>query len=182
VYVDIEVTGQAGEPLATHRLTAIVRGATVASPAGTGPPGQVPPEQAARGPGGGRTVQLAVKVDSGQPLRYAEVTGDRNAVHIDPAAARAAGFDGVIAHGLGVLGLATSALVTAFAPAAPERLARIRARFTAPVAAGQALTIAAAEHANGVGFEARTAAGAPALRGGWAVFRPGTAKEVTVQR
>lgn len=177
VYVEIEVTDQAAEPVATHRLTAIVRGATPAPRAGDVPPGWAP-----SAPGADRMVQLAVKVDPDQPSRYAEVTGDRNAVHTDPAAGRAAGFDGVIAHGLGVLGLATSALVAAFAPEAPGRLARIRARFSAPVPAGQALTIAAAGHPGGVGFEARTAAGAAALRGGWAVFRSGKAPEGSLRR
>jgi hypothetical protein len=33
------------------------------------------------------------------------------------------------------------------------------------------LAITAAEHGDGVAFEARTAAGPPALRDGWAVFR-----------
>jgi acyl dehydratase len=166
VHVEIVVTDQAAEPVATHRLTAIVRGATSTPRAGRVPPGWISPVSGER-----RTVELAVKVDADQASRYAEVTGDRNAVHIDPAAGRDAGFGGVIAHGLGVLGLAASALVAAFSPEAPDRLARIRTRFSAPVPPGQILTITAAEHADGVGFEARTAAGAPALRDGWAVFR-----------
>jgi acyl dehydratase len=166
VHVEIVVTDQAAEPVATHRLTAIVRGGTSTPRAGSVPPGWIPPVS-----GDDRTVELAVKIDADQASRYAEVTGDRNAVHIDPAAGRDAGFGGVIAHGLGVLGLAASALVAAFSPEAPDRLARIRARFSAPVSPGQTLTITAAEHADGVGFGARTAAGAPALRSGWAVFR-----------
>jgi acyl dehydratase len=105
--------------------------------------------------GADRTMELAVKVDCGQPSRYAEVTGDRNAVHIDPAAGRAAGFGGVIAHGLGILGLATSALVAAFSREAPDRLARIRARFGAPVPPGQTLTIAAAAHPAAAGHPER---------------------------
>jgi acyl dehydratase len=177
VHVEIEVTDQAAEPVATHRLTAIVRGATPMSQAGRLPPGWAPPAS-----GADRTVDLAVKIDSGQPSRYAEVTGDRNAVHVDPAAGREAGFDGVIAHGLGVLGLATSALVAAFSPEAPDRLARIRARFSAPVSPGQSLTITAADHAEGVGFDMRTATGARALRNGWAVFRSEKAAEVSMQR
>jgi acyl dehydratase len=166
VHVEIVVTDQAAEPVATHRLTAIVRGATSTPRAGRAPAGWIPPAS-----GGDRTVELAAKIDADQASRYAEVTGDRNAVHIDPAAGREAGFGGVIAHGLGVLGLAASALVAAFSPGAPDRLARIRTRFSAPVAPGQTLTITAAEHADSVGFEARTGAGAPALRDGWAIFR-----------
>jgi acyl dehydratase len=167
VHVDIVVTDQAAEPVATHRLTAIVRGASSTPRAG-----RIPPEWTHRvtGDSDGPSRELAVKVDCDQPTRYADATGDRNAVHIDPAAGRDAGFGGVIAHGLGVLGLTASALVAAFAPEAPDRLARIRTRFSGPVSPGQTLTVIAAEHADGVRFEARTAAGAGALRGGWAVF------------
>jgi meromycolic acid (3R)-3-hydroxyacyl-[acyl-carrier protein] dehydratase HadB len=35
---------------------------------------------------------------------YAELSGDRNPLHQDDAAARAAGFDGVIAHGMFTMG------------------------------------------------------------------------------
>ena len=166
VHVEIVVTDQAAEPVAAHWLTAIVRGATSMPRAGKIPARWIPPVS-----GEDRIVELAVKIDADQPSRYAEVTGDRNAVHIDPAAGRDAGFGGVIAHGLGVLGLAASALVAAFSPEAPGRLARIRTRFSAPVPPGQMLAITTAEHADGVAFEARTAAGPLALRDGWAVFR-----------
>ena len=166
VHVEILVTDLAAEPVATHWLTAIVRGATSMHRAGRIPARCIP-----RVSGEDRIVELAVKIDADQPSRYAEVTGDRNAVHVDPAAGRDAGFGGVIAHGLGVLGLAASALVAAFSPEAPGRLARIRTRFSAPVPPGQMLAITAAEHGDGVAFEARTAAGPPALRDGWAVFR-----------
>jgi 3-hydroxybutyryl-CoA dehydratase len=40
-------------------------------------------------------------------LRFADFTGDHNPVHIDRAAAQAAGFDDIIAHGMLVMSLAT---------------------------------------------------------------------------
>jgi acyl dehydratase len=167
VHVQIVVTDEHAEPVATHRLTAIVRGpAPTPGAAGSVPPSWSPPTR-----GEYRRAGLAVPVGVDQPARYAEATGDRNAVHIDPAAGRDAGFGGVIAHGLGVLGLTTSALVSAFSLGSPDRLARIRTRFSAPVTPGQALSVSAAEHADGVRFEARTAAGTLVLRDGWAVFR-----------
>jgi acyl dehydratase len=38
--------------------------------------------------------------------RYAEASGDLNPIHLDPAAARAAGLPDVIAHGMLLMGLA----------------------------------------------------------------------------
>ncbi|WP_232016779.1 MaoC family dehydratase [Gordonia insulae] len=37
--------------------------------------------------------------------RYADVSGDHNAIHVDPAAARAAGLSAPIAHGLLIVGI-----------------------------------------------------------------------------
>lgn len=43
---------------------------------------------------------------------YARLSGDDNPVHLDPAAARAAGFDDVITHGALVIGLFSRLLGT----------------------------------------------------------------------
>ena len=166
VHVEILVTDLAAEPVATHWLTAIVRGATSIHRAGRIPARWIP-----RGSGEDRIVELPVKIDADQPSRYAEVTGDRNAVHIDPAGRPGRGvrrrdrpWPGRTRPG----GVGPGGCLL---PGSASRLARIRARFSAPVPPGQMLAITAAEHGDGVAFGARTAAGSPALRNGWAVFR-----------
>ncbi len=70
-----------------------------------------------------------------QPLIY-RLSGDRFALHVDPAFARAAGFDKPIMHGLCTMGFACRALIKALTPGAPERIRRLRCRFTRPLYPG----------------------------------------------
>src|SRR3546814_5726767 len=67
--------------------------------------------------------------------------GDMNPLHIDPDAARRAGFDRPILHGLCTYGIACRAVIEGFAGWDPERLASLAARFSAPVFPGDALVI-----------------------------------------
>jgi len=66
---------------------------------------------------------------------YAEASGDRNPLHQDDDVARAAGFDGIIAHGMFTMGH-LAACVVAWA-GAPEAVVRLSAQFRAPVSMGQ---------------------------------------------
>ena len=50
-------------------------------------------------------------IDADQTFRYAEASGDRSVYHLDDAAARAAGFDGIIVHGLCTMAFASRAVV-----------------------------------------------------------------------
>jgi acyl dehydratase len=68
---------------------------------------------------------------------YADASGDRNPLHLDDAAARAAGFDGVIAHGMFTMGHLASA-VTAWAGEGAF-VRRMRVQFRAPVAMGETI-------------------------------------------
>lgn len=45
------------------------------------------------------------EISTGRVRRYAEVSGDTNAIHLDPAAARAAGLSAPVAHGLLIVGI-----------------------------------------------------------------------------
>lgn len=69
-----------------------------------------------------------VFVDQDTVTRYAEASGDHNPIHLDPAAASAAGFPGVIAHGMLTAGLALSLV--------PQDLTWFEAVFTQPVVVG----------------------------------------------
>lgn len=63
--------------------------------------------------------------------RYAAASGDPNPVHLDDSAAQAAGFDGVIAHGMLTLALAGRALEQW--AGGTGRVRDLRAKFTRPV-------------------------------------------------
>ncbi|WP_374648572.1 MaoC/PaaZ C-terminal domain-containing protein [Rhizorhabdus sp.] len=67
------------------------------------------------------------------------LSGDFNPLHIDPDAARHAGFDRPILHGLCSYGIAARALSTMLLDGACERLARLDVRFSAPVVPGDTL-------------------------------------------
>jgi acyl dehydratase len=84
---------------------------------------------------------------------YADVSGDRNPLHLDDEVARRAGFPAVIAHGMFTLGhLASCVVAWAGDPAAVTRL---RAAFRTPVAMGD--TIVAGGRVRELDPEARTA-------------------------
>lgn len=68
--------------------------------------------------------------------RYAAASGDQNPLHTDVAAARAAGFDAPIAHGMLVMGLLGR--VTA-AVAGTAAIRSFQARFVATTAPGETL-------------------------------------------
>jgi acyl dehydratase len=84
---------------------------------------------------------------------YADAGGDQNPLHQVDAAARAAGFDGIIAHGMFTMGH-MAACVTAWAKEA-EAVTAISAQFRAPVFMGD--EIVAGGRVRSVDPEARTA-------------------------
>jgi acyl dehydratase len=66
---------------------------------------------------------------------YAAAGGDRNPLHLDDEVARAAGFPGIVAHGMFTMGHLASC-VAAWA-GGPERVRRLTAQFRAPVFPGE---------------------------------------------
>ncbi|WP_163722182.1 MaoC/PaaZ C-terminal domain-containing protein [Mycolicibacterium duvalii] len=67
------------------------------------------------------------------------LSGDRNPLHIDPAAARKFGFDDVFLHGLCTIGFAARALVNTIGRGDPDTLQSISCRFAKPVKLGAPL-------------------------------------------
>ncbi|MGU3497054.1 MaoC/PaaZ C-terminal domain-containing protein [Xanthobacteraceae bacterium A53D] len=68
------------------------------------------------------------------------LTGDDNALHVDPQIARTVGFPGPILHGLATFGMAGRAVLRALCGDEPARLRSLAVRrFTAPVLPGQTL-------------------------------------------
>lgn len=70
-------------------------------------------------------------------LRYANASGDMNPIHIDSAAAKGAGFDGPIAHGMLAMGF-LGQMISDWAGI--ENIRRYRVRFKAVAGPGDILT------------------------------------------
>ncbi|GLZ32266.1 hypothetical protein Lesp02_44540 [Lentzea sp. NBRC 105346] len=68
---------------------------------------------------------------------FASASGDPNPIHVDPAAARAAGMDDVIVHGMFSMAQLGRLLTKSFSQ---EAIRSFRVSFVAPVPVGAALT------------------------------------------
>ncbi|MFB9658181.1 MaoC/PaaZ C-terminal domain-containing protein [Glycomyces mayteni] len=83
----------------------------------------------------GETVFTAsYPVGRGHLAAYADASGDHNPIHLDEAAAKAAGLPDVIAHGMYTMGLVSRAILEwAAANGIDARLTEFTARFAKPV-------------------------------------------------
>jgi len=68
------------------------------------------------------------------------LNGDKNPLHIDPVAAKRAGFERPILHGLCTYGYAVRAVINGGLNGDSERLSGFNARFSSPVYPGETLT------------------------------------------
>jgi len=98
------------------------------------------------------TAHYVVRQDAALLYR---LTGDRNFLHADPAAASEAGFGRPILHGLCTFGMACRAVLERVAEWQPECFASHEARFSAPVYPGDTLEILLWRDSSEVSFEAR---------------------------
>lgn len=80
------------------------------------------------------------RVAENQAALY-RLTGDRNPLHIDPAAARVGGFDRPILHGLCTYGFATRIFCDRVLAGDVSRFKEMSARFAQPVYPGDELTV-----------------------------------------
>jgi acyl dehydratase len=123
---------------------------------------------------------VAQQLDPDQTFRYSEASGDRVKIHLDPEAAKRAGFPGIIGHGLCTLAFVSRAVVEGVGADAPARLRRISVRFAAPVIPGEVITtrIWTAGEAGEYVFETRDPRGKVVIRDGRAVVEgPGDEEE-----
>lgn len=84
--------------------------------------------------------EIALHTAPDQALIY-RLSGDMNPLHADPGAARRAGFERPILHGLSTLGMVGHALDRAARRDGRDGLRAMRARLSAPVIPGEALVL-----------------------------------------
>lgn len=106
-----------------------------------------------------------------QPLIY-RLSGDRNPLHADPEAARAAGFDRPILHGLCSFAICCRAVMQTYCAMDPTRIRHHQLRFSAPVFPGDTLCVSLWRDANVISFEASVASrNVCVIRNGMTVLR-----------
>lgn len=107
-----------------------------------------------------------------QSLLYRQLS-DLNPLHVEPAAARSAGFERPILHGMCSFGVMGLLLVNTFCGAQPERLLTLRARFTAPLYPGETLACEFWRDAQTLRFRATARERETVvLNQGWALVQP----------
>eukprot|EP00903_Cladosiphon_okamuranus_P013135 g12250.t1 len=115
-----------GRTMAETTQGTFMRGLKILGDAG--PP--LPPRPPS--PTGPPDVVAAVTVSAQQALLY-RLSGDYNPIHVDPDAARAAGLEKPILHGLCSLGIAAVQVTRCFCPEDPSGLAFLSCRFSRTV-------------------------------------------------
>lgn len=81
------------------------------------------------------------KIDDDQTFRYAEASGDRNPIHLDEEFAKnMAGLPGIIVHGMCTMAFVSKVVLDEVCGSDPNRLRRLRVRFSRPVFPGQTIT------------------------------------------
>jgi acyl dehydratase len=155
------LVGADGAAFVEQSTSLLLIGATGPEPFGT------MPSPAAGSGGSDWSDAVTVEVPADLPHRYADVSGDRNPIHLDPAAAQAAGFPGVIAHGMSVLALTCEEIVDRHVGGDAARVTGVGCRFSSPVLPGEPLEIALSADGDGrARFACKTPRGT-ALKGGW---------------
>ncbi|WP_200262055.1 MaoC/PaaZ C-terminal domain-containing protein [Streptomyces sp. HSG2] len=157
--------GTALADLTAHILLAGIR---TGEPHGTLTPAAAPRQDVPATP-----VSRAVTIDREWIARYGEAAGDLNPVHLDPTAARAAGYPDAIAHGMALVSMAVEEIADRYADGHADRIRALGVRFARPVLPGTETVLELTPPASGdtVLFTVRSQ-GAAAVKGGWARLGP----------
>jgi acyl dehydratase len=130
---NVAVDAATGEPLATTRSSAFIRGE-----GGFG--GERGSDAAWDRPDRAPDHRVTYQTRPEQALVY-RLSGDRNPLHVDPKFAARGGFDRPILHGLCTYGVTGRALLHVLCDSDPARFGSMSGRFSRPVWPGEALTI-----------------------------------------
>ncbi len=148
VFVEREITDVAtGERLATVNQTTFCRG----DGGFNGPPRTLPAPRAIPQRAPDDTVLAPTSPQSALIYR---LSGDYNPLHSNPAAARAAGFERPILHGLATFGVICHALMKLLCGGEPVAVRAMAGRFSAPVFPGETLSVAVWREGSGATFRA----------------------------
>ncbi len=116
-----------GELVVEQVMTTFVRGATTPDSLGEGAPGHAfSPELRECAP----LAEITQSFDADQTYRYADASGDRMRIHLEPEAAEQAGLPGIIIHGLCTMAFTSRAIIQTVCPEDPARLRRLAVRFS----------------------------------------------------
>jgi acyl dehydratase len=137
-----------GQPIATMTSAAMLRG----DGGFGGKPGPQPQPHVV--PDGTPPLCLDIKMAANSALIY-RLSGDRNPLHADPAAAAKGGFKTPILHGLCTYGVAGRAIIRACCEDDPSRLRGLKVRFSAPVFPGETIRTEMWPDGHQVSFRAR---------------------------
>ena len=130
---NVAVDAATGEPLATTRSSAFIRGeGGFGGPRGTDAAWERPDREPDH--------QVTYQTRPEQALIY-RLSGDRNPLHVDPKFAARGGFDRPILHGLCTYGVTGRALLHTLCDSDPARFRSMSGRFSRPVWPGESLTI-----------------------------------------
>lgn len=127
----ITTTNQDGEKTTVQDMTIFIRGG---GSGGARPPKAEAPDR------GDPFATVSQKVDEDQTFRYAEASGDHNTIHLDDAFAKSVGLPGIINHGLCTMAFTSKAAIDSLCDGDPDRLRRLKVRFSKPVLPGQEIT------------------------------------------
>ena len=130
---NVAVDAATGEPLATTRSSAFIRGE---GGFGGERGSDAPWERPDRAP----DHQVVYQTRPEQALIY-RLSGDRNPLHADPKFAARGGFDRPILHGLCTYGVTGRALLHVLCDSDPARFRSMSGRFSRPVWPGEPLTV-----------------------------------------
>ena len=134
----VEMTDpDSGRPVHEQYFVNFLRGVMTDEAIGDAPSEHRLPEAASLGD---PAATVSYGIDADQTFRYAEASGDRSIYHLDDTAARAAGFAGIIVHGLCTMAFAGRAVVAHACQQDPSRLRRLAVRFSRPMYPAHAMT------------------------------------------
>lgn len=127
-----------GQRLAVSRSVSFMRGDGGFSAAGQPSDAAPPPREPVPDRAPDAACERATRPEAALIYR---LSGDDNPVHVDPAVAKAAGFERPILHGLCSFGVSGHALLKTLCDWDPTRLQEIGCRFSAPVYPGETLRV-----------------------------------------
>ena len=137
IHFDTEIAdAQSGEAIATLQSTQFLRGDGGCGSHGVAPPA-MPPLRADVLP----TAVIEYRTTPQAALLYRLVSRDYMPIHADPVAARRAGFERPISHGLNTMGLACRAVLKRFSPGRGARLRSMFVRFASPAYPGDTIRV-----------------------------------------